>query len=324
MANILQMTLQWDFPGFYWKLFHTGNQRNYKRQCACNIQRRAKPLKEKNEHEGGFFFLVLFLLLLFVFLKTLLENDRPQLVVLNSLSDRSMEGHRGGRGLILTCFELSEADIQCARLSAWCSWPRTRRSCQGTAPGGWCVRAVPQHTMQTGRSKWEWSATWLHLKGHNAAVCHQQAPTSCALMLFITKTNLPLTFRSCPALFVMYNNWPRQALQWCKSPAAVRTLGWTRLPLSLKSPKVGRRKASPPLKMPQPVKSFISYSFNTFLLLHSLWSSPMRQTQAISIQICVEYKYCTSLTWRGFQTNILKIDHVLHCNSHMMCIVCVN
>lgn len=42
----------------------------------------------------GWFFLVLFLLLLFVFLETLLENDRPQLVVLNSLSDRSMEGHR--------------------------------------------------------------------------------------------------------------------------------------------------------------------------------------------------------------------------------------
>lgn len=47
----------------------------------------------------------------------------------------------------------------------WCSWPRTRRSCQGTAPGGWCVQAVPLNTVQTVCRRSESSATWLHLKG---------------------------------------------------------------------------------------------------------------------------------------------------------------
>lgn len=68
---------------------------------------------------------------------------------------------------ILTCSEWSEADILCARLSAWCSWPRTRRSCQGTAPGGWCVQAVLLNTVQTVYSRSESSATWLHLKGRS-------------------------------------------------------------------------------------------------------------------------------------------------------------
>lgn len=71
---------------------------------------------------------------------------------------------------VLTCFEQSAADILCARRSVWCSWLRTRRSCRGTRPGGWCVQAAPQNTVQTARSRSGPSATWLRLKEQNKNV----------------------------------------------------------------------------------------------------------------------------------------------------------
>lgn len=62
----------------------------------------------------------------------------------------------------LTCFGWTETHTPCAPLSVWCSWPHTRRSYRGTAPGGWCVQAALLNTQPTGHSQ---SAASLHLAG---------------------------------------------------------------------------------------------------------------------------------------------------------------